>query len=162
MTRGFTLIELLIVIAIVTTACAFTFGIGFDDYRRTQTHSTRDTIVNALMHARAEAMANECFDSPGDQCTQGRAHGVEISNDKVTVFQVNTATSTPYFEHRDAAQDEITSFDSVITIASTSAREIVFLPLSGDVTNPGTLVITNDAQPTSTSITVSEKGTITW
>jgi prepilin-type N-terminal cleavage/methylation domain-containing protein len=159
--RGFTLIELLVVIAIIAGASALAFGAGISDYRRTQNRSARDTITSALMHARAQAMANTCF---GDDCTQGRAHGVKVFSDNVTVFQASTTASALYYDHRDSAQDEITTFDTAISTTSQSVNEIVFLPLSGSTTNPAiaTITIISHSPDSTSTITISPNGKIDW
>jgi prepilin-type N-terminal cleavage/methylation domain-containing protein len=72
--RGFTLIEMLVVLGVIA-ALGAVVAVSPDLYRGYGGRGARDTLVVALMHARAEAMHGVCA---GSSCTGAQAHGVHI------------------------------------------------------------------------------------
>lgn len=145
---GFTLIELLIVIAILATLAGIGLVIGADSYQRYVFRSERDTIVSVLGKARSEAMNNI-----GALPSAAVDHGVRIEPASIILFR-GTSYAT-----RNSAFDFIVPRSAAVTASGVS--EVVFAPLSGDVTTGiGTLALTDGRQ--SATITINGEGQINW
>ena len=157
--RGFTLIEIVIVISIIIIASAFSGFINLDSYRGYSFRSERDTLVSGLQHARAQAIANVCR---GVSCNDGRSQGVAIrpddSGSSYVIFQ--SGSTSPEYAQRDSDFDVfLESSKNIVT--GGSINEVVFAQLSGNVLNPGSIVLTDNAGNSST-IFINSEGQILW
>lgn len=152
--KGFTLIELLIVFALMGVIAAFSLVVGMQSVTRASLQSDHTAEVTALMRARAQALANQCF---GDSCTGGRAHGVYFDTDRIVLFQ--GATTTPDYSQRDMAVDEIIPLERTVT--RHGITEIVFLPRVGVPVHSGDIRAV-DTLGQERHITVNQNGSIDW
>ena len=150
--RGFTIIEILVVIGIFAMLSAISLIVSLDSYRGYMFRNERDLVVTSLQKARSQSVNNVCYGT----CVNGKPHGVAFSPVQTIIFQ---GTS---FALRDISADEVMkrSYDAV-SITPGSLGEVVFAQLSGDVTTPGYVTITDGTAHTSTT-TISSNGQITW
>mgnify|MGYP003393241446 CR=1 FL=1 len=148
--KGFTLIEILVVLGIITIIGSISIIMGVDDYRRQLFRSDRDVLITALQHARAQSVSNICL---GDGCDNGKPHGVYISDDEYIMFQGES------YATRDTDVDAVIDADS--DIEQSGISEVVFEQLSGDVSSPGDIVLTDSLGRVSTT-TVGSEGQIFW
>lgn len=157
--EGFTLIEVLVVISIIVIASAFSGFINLDSYRGYSFRSERNTLVSALQHARAQAIANICH---GTSCNDGRSQGVAIRPDdngsSYVIFQ-SGAISQEYAQRDSDFDVFLESSKNIVTGGSISG--VVFTQLSGNVANPGNIILTDNAGHTST-ISINSEGQILW
>jgi Tfp pilus assembly protein FimT len=150
--RGFTLLEVLIIIGLIVIVGAFGLIVSIDSYRSFHFHNERDTVVAVLEKARSQAINNMCF---GAGCTDGKAHGVHFDHaGHYTIFQGDTYAS------RDEDIDEtIDAKDAAATVTGTT--DVVFGKLSGDVTTPGTMTVT-DVNGKTSVVTIDASGRVWW
>jgi len=160
--KGFTLIELMVVIGLVIIVLSFGLFFDFDSFRSYSFHGDRDTLLSALQHARAEAMANICRGSSSECGEGGKSHGVKILDDRYVIFQGETYNpSSPYNAVLDAS----------LTITHSGISEITFTQLSGNASTEGAdcettptpvcnITLTSGARIS--TITINSEGQIIW
>lgn len=153
--RGFSLIEIMVVIGLIAMVGAFGLLISFDDYRGYGFRNERDVVMAVLHKARSQSMSNMCF---GDDCTDGKAHGVYFG------------TPGRYVIFQGTAYDAADPWNEVIEVKNASVvisgmQSVVFTPLSGmAVTLPSgtnTLTVTDERGRTSL-FTIEPEGRVTW
>lgn len=142
-TTGFSMIEMVVTMGIFIFVIGFSFGMGLDTYGRGDLNTERDMLVSLLYKARSRAINN----------INESAHGLYIDspNDKYVVFQGSAYSSG------DPLNEEF-PFDGSVKLEG--LNEVVFLPLSGQVPNPGDMHIKNDAK--TYFIEVNGEGGIDW
>lgn len=150
---GFTLVEILIVIAFFAVIGGLSLAYGIEGYRQVTFHSDRDMLVATLQRARAKAVGNICIGT----CTEGKPHGVAITEDaqgnvRFTIFQGSSYGAEP-------------AFDDVIRANPNTKRdgisEVVFAQLSGRA-NPSGEIVLKDATGRTSTTTVGSEGEISW
>ena len=156
---GFTLIEMLVVISLIIILGGLTLFFGLDSLHGYSFHSDRDVLVSALQHARAESISNICR-GDADKCANGsKPQGVyiDIPNKKFIIFQGSSYAS------RDTEQDVSLDFNPGTTFPDDgSVHEIVFTQLSGDVTTPGYINMTETTTTHTSKIEINKEGQILW
>lgn len=145
---GMTLIEILVVLGLVAIVGGFSVTMSVDSFRKQIFRSDRDLLVSALHRARALAISNTCF---GATCRTGAPHGVRIEQGRLVIFQGDS------FDPSDEYNEVIEMTGGALV---TGSPEIVFQPLSGLVTAPGEIVITDTGIVSTT--TVGSEGQIFW
>ena len=138
---GFTLIEILITLSIIVVLAGLGLFLGFDVYRGYAFRYERNVAVSILQKARSEAMNN----------INQLPHGVRIEDSSYIVFQGSTFDSTTSTNIRIPISK---------SVAVGGTNEIIFDELSGDVTTPGTITLTNGVR--TTNITINNVGRIDW
>lgn len=151
---GFTLIETIVVMSLIAMIGGFTAVVSLDSYRSHSFRSDRDMLVVALQRARSQSMNNICKDG-GSPCTNGKSHGVLFNSDAAVIFQGTGSTT------RDTALDERIPFAYSTQILPGSASEVVFMQLSGEVLQPGQILLSDGLGKTST-IYMNSEGRIWW
>jgi len=140
--RGFTLLEVLLVIAII----AILAGMGLPVYQTFQVRNDLDLAVNAT----SQSLRRAQFLS---QAVEGDSSwGVYIQPESMTIFRGNSYAS------RDVNYDEVFSLSGIIT--PSGVGEIIFDKLTGSPQNTG--IITLSTPNDSRTITINEKGMISW
>ncbi len=150
--RGFTLIEVIVVLTLITLIGGFGIYFGFNNFRADSFRSDRDIFVSALQHARSEAVANICH---GDSsvCDGGNPFGVKILDDKFIIFE--GATYDP-----DSELNVKLEANKAITHAGIS--EVIFEPLTGDVSSTGNIILTDPTTGKTSTISINSEGQILW
>lgn len=117
--RGFTLQELLFVIAISSVIFAFSIPVGLNYYRHQLVDDSSRLLVETLRRAHSSSVAGKA-DS---------AYGVRFfsASNTLVLFQ------GPSYAGRNAAEDEIITISSSITISG-SSTEAVFSKIYGTST----------------------------
>lgn len=154
MKQGFTLVELLVVLSITVMLCGSVLAVSLRDISKSHTQADAEILTTSLMHARAQALSDDCF---GDDCMQARAHGVAFFLDHLVVFQA--PNSTPTYAYRDIPQDEYHELSPLSEIQG--LHEVTFLPGSGDPVSQGTTLLRTESGYV-TSITIYPNGRIDW
>lgn len=154
---GFTLIEVVIVLGLVVLIAGTGLFIDFDNLRGRLFHSDKETLIAALQHARSQAVASICRGEDCEDFLSGRPHGVKIFNDRFVLFQGDS------YDDRDPGVDaEIEANGNIDKDCAAIDCEVVFAVLSGDVANPGEIVLTDTTSSRSSTITVGVEGQIFW
>lgn len=151
--NGFTMIEILIVIGIISIISLFVLWIGPDSYRGYLFRNERDTIVSILQKARSQAVSNICM---GSGCTNGKPHGVHFGANKYIVFQGSD------YATRDSAQDEEISSNYNLDLSGSTITDVVFAELSGDVSLPGDIKLSDYINGQTSDININSQGRIAW
>ena len=157
---GFTLVEIMVVIVIMMIVGGISIYLGINSFRGYSYHGDRDTLLSALSHARAEAMANICR---GNSCTDGKPYGVAIRPadypNSYVIFQTENNNPT-YLGRTLEDKDADAPIDATLTV---SPAEIVFMQESGNTTSntDTTFILTDNTSHTST-ITINTEGQILW
>jgi prepilin-type N-terminal cleavage/methylation domain-containing protein len=147
--RGFTLIEVAIVVAVLALIAGIGLAVGLPSYRATLFRSDRDTLIAALLHARAQAMNGVCSASA---CAGPAPHGVYIGPASYVIFEGAS------YATRDASEDEAFAADPVV--ARSGAAEIVFDALSGRVDSPGEIVLAYAGH--ASIVSIDGEGGVAW
>ncbi|MEJ0053382.1 MAG: prepilin-type N-terminal cleavage/methylation domain-containing protein [bacterium] len=150
MPRGFTLVELLIVIALVATISAIGLIVGLESYQRTLQRNDEDTIRIALLHARSQALNGVCA---AKVCTGPSAHGVYVGDSGFVIFEGGS-----YFS-RHEGEDIILEGKS--DALRSGLAEVVFSPLTGKVSLPGEVRLTDAAGKISITA-INSEGAVLW
>jgi len=129
--RGFTLAEVVVVIALFAICSALLAGNSTAIQASVRFRDTSSTLVMLLMHARAQSMAHVCLAS---QCARAPSHGVEITTSSFVLFEGDS------FAGRDSVQDVVVEYPPDTTIRG--VHEIIFATGSGNVAEPGTIILT--------------------
>jgi prepilin-type N-terminal cleavage/methylation domain-containing protein len=148
--QGLTLLEILVVLGIFTIVGSFALVVSLDTFRDTSYHADREALIASLEHARAEAVDDIC---DGASCATGSPHGVSIQADRYVIFQGSSYVA------RDMGEDEIIDANPAIT--HSGLAEVVFATSSGDVVNPGDIVLIDTSGRISTT-TIGSYGQISW
>lgn len=153
--RGFTLVETLIVLALVAMLAGLGLALGMEGYRAGLFRADRAALVSALQHARAQAMNGACI---GEECAAAKPHGVFIdeSTGRYVIFQGES------YAARDREADvSLRAAEE----ARGGAREIVFLPRTGEARGEGPepwdIALADESGRASTT-TVEATGRIRW
>ena len=153
---GFTLLEMLVTFFLMFAIGGMGLVFSMDGYRGYEFSNERDSIVNALQKARAQAINNICR---GDSCVDGKPHGVRLENGRYVIFQGFA------YEERDSSYDEIiaTNYQD-FQLTATSTAEVVFSQLSGSISQavPETKIAIFDKSGHKSVIKVSAEGRISW
>ena len=147
---GFTLIEMLVVMGLLVILASLGLLVSMETYRGSSFRNERDTVVSILQKARSQAVSNVCLGSP---CPDGAPHGVHVQNDKYVIFQGTTYSS-------GSSLNEIIK-PRISTTQITETTDIVFAQLSGSVTTPGTITVSDNTGHSSV-ITINSEGQIIW
>ncbi len=145
-TPGFTLIEILVVIALISVVATLSIGISSTLYTQKTFDDEVSGVLVAVYRARSLSMSNICR---GVSCANGKSHGIFFGAHNYTVFEGDS------FSTRDTSLDEV----STVLSAFQGLSEIVFEPLSGNVVNPGTVLV-RSPNGQSSSIAVSGEGVV--
>jgi len=145
-----TFIEVLVVLTLIAIVGRTALLVSFDSYRGSSFRSGRDNLIEALEHARAQAMNNVCL---GASCAGASPHGVSIEGDHYVIFQGGS------YAHRDAGVDEI--IDASPTLSYQGPSEIVFATSSGEVSQLFSITL-RDTSGHSSTITIGTEGQISW
>ncbi len=155
--RGFTLIEVIVVIILVASIGGLGLYFGFDNFRAYSFNTDRDTLVSALQHARAQAMANICH---GDsiECTTGKPFGVRIEADKYIIFEGVTYSANDPLNVKLEANN---------AIGHAGINEIVFEQLTGNAFSlanpePWSVILTDQENNKTSTISINSEGRISW
>lgn len=138
---GFTLIEIIIVLAITVSVFSFGFFVSLNSYQRYMMSSERDVIVTLLYRARSLAQNN----------IGGVAHGLYISDSNYVLFQGS------YYD-KNSSSNQI--FDRSSNIQISGLTEVIFLPVTANVNNEGTINITSNTNVK--KILINHEGGIDW
>lgn len=142
--------EILIVMGLVAIVGGMTAVIGLDGLQGYLYRSDESQVLTALQHARAQAMGNVCL---GPACSDGMPHGVAVMpNDHPNAVVVFQGAS---YATRDSSLDAI--IDLHPTTTHSGIGEVVFAQLSGNVTAPGTITL-SDPTGRSSSVVVGAWG----
>jgi Tfp pilus assembly protein FimT len=153
---GFTLLEMLITVFLMFAIGGMGLAVSMDGYRGYEFSNERDSIVNALQKARAQAISNICR---GDSCVDGKPHGVRVENGRYVIFQGSA------YEERDRFYDEIIAMNyREFQLTATSTVDVVFSQLSGNVSQaiPEIKIAVYDKSGHTSVIKVSTEGRISW
>ena len=146
--QGFTLIELLIVIGVVLTFVTASSFIDMSAFRGNALRAEQARLVTLLQTARANALNNV------DQ----KAHGVMISQNGYTLFEVNNPDSDPVFiptQYPVAFGDE-TPTQVVFSQLSGNAIDVSGNPYDGDI------VMEDPERGLTFTISINHEGRISW
>lgn len=143
--RGFTLVEIVVVVTLIVLLAGLGLWVGMDVYRGYGFRSEARAFVSTLQRARLEAMVN----------MNEVPHGVHLEDSSYTVFQGAAYGADPVFNRRN-------SFLYRVTLVGNPAlpRDVIFEQLSGRVSVPGTVTLTDGAR--SSTITIDHEGRISW
>ena len=146
-TRGLSLIEIIIVVAIVGVLSAIV-AVSFHTFQRQQIQKTTiDTILSSLDSARARTLSAH----------NSSQFGVYFSQNEVIEFEGE-------IYEPEAEGNFIHTLDERVTIENISlnggGNEVVFLKLTGDTNNYGTLEIIVDGISPDKMITISGTGLV--
>lgn len=150
---GFTLIEIIIVVGLLVFVAYIILSTNFSSYRSYSFRDERDTLINNLQRMRSLAMNNICYGT----CTSGTSHSVHFETSEYILYQGED------WDSHDSEADEIVKINPVMQISGPT--DIVFTPLSGDVTvtPSGSYDITlTDNMSHSSVITLNKVGQIKW
>lgn len=150
---GFTLLEVMVVMGLIAIVGSVGLYFGLDAFRGYSFHSDRDLLVVALQHARAQAVSNICLNDPTSPCTDGRPHGVHVGAGTYALFQGGS------YATRDTTIDVTIEMSPNTVVGGVS--EIVFKQLSGDVSTPGDITLSEGTGRTSV-ISIGSEGQIIW
>jgi prepilin-type N-terminal cleavage/methylation domain-containing protein len=123
MNKGFTLIEVIIVICIILLLFVIVWPIGASFYRQQIISKADQQVVSILKQARANAINQK----------NNAAFGVELAEGQAVLFQGNT------FDSRIISEDITYTLPKIAVIGG--LNEIVFLPNTGFVDTPGSIII---------------------
>lgn len=143
---GFTLLEVLIVLGLLSVLAGLGLFFALSEYYQTARLAEVVTVKELLQTARTSALHNE----------SGAPHGVIISPpgyNGYILFQGNS------FVERDLATQVQIPMSYSLILASSSAREVVFTPLSG-TTSPLDITLIDPIHPSTSTITVNYEGYI--
>ena len=140
--RGFTLLEILLVVGLLALLGGIGTFVGLNSYRTGLFRSERDTVVGLLWEVRGRAL-NNVDETP---------HGLKINDAGYTVFEGSS------YAARVPAQDETTPVNS--SFGHSGLDEVVFSQLSGSVSAPGVISLTDGSR--SFDITINHEGGIDW
>ena len=139
---GFTLVELVIILAI-TLLLAATIGVlSSNTLPKNQLINESDTVVETLRRAQALTVAGK----------QDLPWGVHFTSSDMTLFAGSS------YATRDVQYDERHVFPSGLTV--TGLTDVVFVSITGDTGNTGTIALTVNATGETKSISVSASGLI--
>lgn len=150
--EGFTLIEVIVVLTLITLIGGFGLYFGFNNFRADSFRSERDILASALEHARAQALANICH-GYSMVCDSGNPFGVKVLDDKFIIFE--GATYNP-----DSELNVNLEASKAITHAGMS--EVVFEQLTGNVSSPGDIILTDSTTGKTSTISINSEGQILW
>ena len=123
MEKGFTLIEVIIVICIILLLLVIVWPIGAGFYRQQLISKADQQVVSILKQARANAINQK----------NNAAFGVQLSDGEAILFQGEN------FDERLISEDINYSLPKIVVTSGLS--EVVFLPNTGFVKTPGTIII---------------------
>jgi prepilin-type N-terminal cleavage/methylation domain-containing protein len=147
---GFTLIEILVVMGLLAIIGSFALVVNMDAWRGYNFRGNRDLLISVLQRARSQSVSNICLGSP---CPEGQPHGVAILPGKYVIFQGDA------YNLSDPLNENIET-NNALNYTGSTISEVVFQQLSGDVSAPGDIVI-SDAIRTAT-ISINNEGRISW
>lgn len=142
MRSAFTLIEILTAIFVLIIVVAISVPITTDLYRSYVINAEINSLINVLRRTQSFSMSRP----------QEGPLGVKVENDKITVFRGES------FSERDVLFDELYNVSFIASIFGPS--EIIFEPLSGNVSPSSTWTIS--VGPYSRSVSINEHGTVDW
>lgn len=142
MKKGFTLIEILLSLSIIVIMAAISIPI----YQSLQNTNNLDIAVNTVSQTlrRAQELSRSGYEDS--------AWGVYVENNAITLFKGSNYAS------RDTNFDEV--FDIASIIVPSGMKEVVYSKFYGIPNTTGTLTL--NFNTTSRTITINEKGTITY
>ncbi|HUO56446.1 MAG TPA: hypothetical protein VMU27_03370 [Candidatus Paceibacterota bacterium] len=146
--RGFTLIEAIVVTGLLALIGACTASVNLSTYEHASVQKERQSLVEALEHARAEALERIC---EGEECVSGALHGVSIQRDRYVIFQGSSYAS------RDVGADEI--IEANPAFSHTGLSEVIFASSTGETNTSGAITITDTTGHTS-AVTMGREGQI--
>lgn len=123
---------------------------SMSSYRGYSFRNERNMLISILQKARSQATSNFCL---GSLCPDGQPHGVHIDPGQYVIFQ-----GTTYVSGNSLNEIIKPNLGNILINAPT---DIVFAQLSGSVTTPGTITISDQAGHSS-MISVNGEGQIIW
>jgi len=145
---GFTLIEITVVMGLLAAIAGLASFGSLDTWRGYNFRGERNLLISILQEARSQSVNNICL---GTGCDDGRPHGVHIQADQYIIFQGSA------YDPADPLNEVIGANNS---IAHGGLTDVVFSQLSGNVSAPGDIVI-SDAIRTVT-ISINNEGRINY
>jgi prepilin-type N-terminal cleavage/methylation domain-containing protein len=149
--NGFTLIEMTIVMGLLAIVGSMSMVVNMDMYRGYMFRNEQNVLISVLEKARSQSVNNICL---GSTCTDGQPHGVKILPGKYVIFQGAD------YDSREAAADEEINAASSMDFSGSSISEVVFQQLSGDVSAPGEIKISNNIR--TVTISINNEGQIDY
>ena len=140
--RGFTLIELIIILAITLLLAATVGTLSSNTFPKNQLINESDTVVQTLHRAQALTIAGK----------HDLSWGVHLSATQMTLFAGSS------YALRNTLYDEEHEFPSGLTVSGLS--DVVFVAITGETTNTGTITLTADATSETKIISVNVSGLI--
>ncbi len=154
--------EVIVVMTIIVILGSMGLFYGLDNLWGHSFRSDRNTLISALQHSRAEAVANICR---GD-CEDGKPHGVYIDTTKqeYILFQGNKYSPTDNYN---------LGLEVKYNISYSGVDEIVFNQLSGEVIyaaedeteikdGPWNITLTDNVTGKNSVISINSEGQILW
>lgn len=135
------LIEIIIVIAILVMMIGFGAVFSSDFYKGYIFRAQQKLLVSALQKARSQAFSN----------LEQTSRGVRVENDRYVIFPGSAYDPTN-------PQNLLIPTDGVITHAG--LQEIVFAPLTGEISSAGNIVLTFEGR--SATVSLNQEGRIDW
>lgn len=148
--KAFTLFEVMVVIAIFSGVLSATLFTSTNMYQSEVLQTERMLIIQLLQTARSDAQTSQF----------GMAHGVAFNPDGFIGYV--TFSGKTFTESLDETRQFVPSASAVV-IAPGAPREVVFLPVSGDVHGSGMIRLTDRNRPlASTTISINDIGYVGW
>lgn len=141
-TTGFTLIELVVALGIVVVIFGLGTFVSMDLYRAHVFTAEKTTLLTLLQKARSQAQHH----------IGGMAHGVSVTESAYILF------SGPSYALRNTSKD--IPFPTSPSIQKSGLSEIIFAPLTAQVSSPGSMTLTSDSH--SVTLSVNSEGQIDW
>lgn len=140
--KGFTLVELVIILAILLLLFAIVGSLSSNTLPKSQLLSSAETVVQTLRRAQALSIAGK-HDS---------LWGVYLTASDITLFAGSS------YATRNTEHDQREVFPAGITVSGIS--EVVFEAITGETSNPGTIMLVADATGQTSTITIYASGLI--
>jgi prepilin-type N-terminal cleavage/methylation domain-containing protein len=149
MKRGFTLIEILVVIVIMAILVTIVLSV-FPKFNKSQAlDKDAETIVQILRQARSQTLSSK-------NATQ---YGVHFGSSAATLFSGSTYSSS-------ASDNQVFTLQTSDLIVSTGltggGSDVIFIRLSGETSQYGTITVSSPTLSTTRTVTIYKTGVIQY